>query len=133
MNQANLFELESKDGGKLAALQVVYAASGIDGRPSLQLSMGQQQRSFRGAELSQASTALGNEITVTLEVVPDGWVKTFTLVLPTVNCREGDVQIDAFASLTTERSSIGGPALVNGAIQLYELHALSGTARAVVF
>jgi hypothetical protein len=73
-------------------------------------------------------------ITVTLEVIPDLHTLTLTLLVPQINLDEGnESSFSTQAILTTHRTSIGGPNLVKGPLQTYEVVALEGTARLVAF
>lgn len=81
-----------------------------------------------------ASSPLGTLVTVVLELVPDRHTLTATLVLPDINV--GDRQVIRFSTvviLTTNLTSIGGPALVIGPLQTYQVVKLGGVAQRVDF
>ena len=60
---------------------------------------------------------------------PDLDTLLLVLVVPTVNLDEsGTAKIRTFAVLTTHRTSIGGPDLVNGQLQTYKTVGLRGVA-----
>lgn len=77
---------------------------------------------------------LGTLVTVTLETVPDLHTVTATLVLPDLGGLSGPVtHFGTFLVLTENRTSIGGPALVTGALQRYTVVKGRGTAQEVAF
>jgi hypothetical protein len=122
----NLFELTSED------VQVTYSTSSFDGTPRFTYSDPDGQKDFAGDEIESADTALGSEVTVTLEAVPDLHTITFTLVLPDFRMPEyGDVAFTTFAITTTNLTSIAGPR--EGPGQTYEAVVLEGTAKSVEF
>jgi hypothetical protein len=133
MVQANTFQLATPNGTAKGGVSVTYATTSIDGSARLGLTAAGEERHFRGDEIQRVDGPLGALVTVTLEVVPDAWTRTFTLVVPTVNCGSGDEAIQTFGVFTTARSSIAGPGLVQGAIERYELVALEGVARALMY
>jgi hypothetical protein len=79
----------------------------------------------------EESLDIGTAATVTLEVIHDGPTTTLTLLLPSVNFLGDSTEapVTAVAVFTVAQSSIGGPALVDGAIHSYESEPLTGTAR----
>ena len=79
-------------------------------------------------------TSIGRLVTAVLRATPDGDTSTVTVLLPQVNLPvcDGSVPeapVETVAVFTTIRSSIGGPSLVEGAVQLYATATLAGTAR----
>ncbi|MFN2503363.1 MAG: hypothetical protein ABR540_03865 [Acidimicrobiales bacterium] len=82
-------------------------------------------------------TPIGRLVTATLRGSEDGDTMTVTVLLPEVNLASGDgggsateAPFESVAVFTTSRSSIGGPGLVEGPIQLYTSADLEGVARA---
>lgn len=66
--------------------------------------------------------------------MPDLHTVTATLVLPDLGGQSGPVTpFRTFVVLTTTRTSIGGPNLVNGPIQLYRVVRGDGAAQQVQF
>jgi hypothetical protein len=65
------------------------------------------------------------------EEVPDDHTLVVTVTVPQVNPNSEPQTAAGFAVLTTERTSIGGPGLVSGPIQLFELRPLTVTASIV--
>ena len=79
---------------------------------------------------------IGRLVTATLRSTEDGDTNTVTVLLPDVNldpAGEGDARLQAtfrtLALWTTIQSTIGGPGLVAGPVQLYTVRELEGTAR----
>jgi hypothetical protein len=72
-------------------------------------------------------------VTVSLEGEPDLYTMTLTLAVPPINLEGKEAPFTTFAVLTTNRTSIGGPDLVNGQIASYEIVPLTGEARSVQF
>lgn len=127
--QANNFQLQN------ASLKITYTASSIDGKPTLQHQKGGKTLNFRGDQIKIEETEIGQLISVTLEYNPDLSTIVFSLLLPTVNVQKNAPRsvISVKALETTIKTSIAGPALVKGPVQLYKMVSLKGTASAVVF
>ena len=89
-----------------------------------------------GEEILDQRTVLGHLLTLTTDVVPDGFTDTLTLLLPDVNITGFGPTTATFATQlfkTRTLTSIGGPQLVDGAIQLNRSAPLKCTATAAVF
>jgi hypothetical protein len=124
--QANLFEL-SCDG-----VSVTYSTSSFAGPPQLSYSGPEGELSFSGNDIETLSSALGTEVTVTLETVPDLHTITLTLLLPAFRLPAGgEASFDTLAIKSTHRMTIAGPP--EGAQQTYEAIELHGVAKAVEF
>ena len=127
--QANRFELTREHR------QITYDTTTFTGQPHL--TYHDEQRpdlngTFRRVELLSLDSEIGMLITVTLEVIPDLHTLTLTLLIPQINLDEGnESSFSTQAILTTHLTSIGGPNLVKGPLQTYEVVALEGTARFV--
>jgi hypothetical protein len=92
---------------------------------------GDTEMEFAGEEITEESSAgLGRLVTVMIEAVPDGYVRDLTLLVPDVNPVDGQpsVPVATLAIVTTHLTSIGGPRLVAGPLQEYEVVAVAGTA-----
>jgi len=126
--QANQFDLSGK------GYRISYATTSIAGVPLFQFEGHGVSHSFKGEEIRAVDTELGTLVTVTLETVPDLETVTFSVVLPAINMREQDQQVefDAVGIHATHRTSIGGPTLIDGALSSYRSLDLSGQARSVV-
>jgi hypothetical protein len=126
--QANMFELSGGD------TSVSHQSSSIAGTPQLAYTGPDgETRSFSGDDIASAQAALGSELTVTLESVPDLRTITFTLVLPQVSVSgyEQGVAIGAVGIVTARHTTIAGPG--PGPEETYDVTVLEGTAMTVQF
>jgi hypothetical protein len=80
---------------------------------------------------SFTTTQHGIVVDATVESVPDSHSLLIRLTFPEVNVSGDSVTFTGFAALTRALTSIGGPRLVSGALYLYELRPLAGTASRV--
>lgn len=90
----------------------------------------QGERRFSGRSIYQEETEFGFMSTVVLEEAPDSHRITLSLALPSAN-KAGNIRsipVKTFAVQTTNRTSIAGPAAVEGQIQTYEMYLLEGNA-----
>jgi hypothetical protein len=123
---ANLFELQCGE------VQVTYSTSSFAGPPRLGYSGPEGDLSFSGNEIETLPSALGTEVTVTLESVPDLHTITLTLLLPSIQMPEdGDAEFDTLAIRTAHHTTIAGPP--SGAGQSYGAIDLHGVAKSVAF
>lgn len=126
--QPNLFELTGE------YTQVTYSTTSITGQPQLHYQDQQRDLTFTGGDIRSLASEIGALVTVTLEVIPDLHTLTLTLLVPEINLNEeSERSLSTVAILTTHLTSIGGPRLVEGQLQTYEVVALEGTARLVAF
>jgi hypothetical protein len=124
--QANLFEL------KCDSVSIPYSTSSFAGPPQLSYTGPEGTLSFSGNEIETLPSAIGTEVTVTLDLVPDLHTIALTLLLAAFNLpADGDTEFDTLAIKTTHLDTIAGPP--QGASQTYEAVALHGTARSVDF
>jgi hypothetical protein len=122
---ANLFELRCGD------IRLTYATSSFTGAPQLTYGGSDGKDVFTGDEIETRETALGTEVTVTLEEVPDVRVVTLTFVVPEVRARSGAIKpLETIAIRTTTATVINGKPPV---AQTYRVIALHGAARLVDF
>jgi hypothetical protein len=127
--KANLFTFTGKND-----TQIVYSTSSITGEPQFTYRDRTRDRSFSGDGITVTSSPLGTLVTVLLEIMPDLLTLTATLVLPDINL--GDRQMIRFSTmviLTTNPTTIGGPDLVIGPLQTYQVVKLRGVAQRVEF
>ena len=123
---ANLFEL------KCDGVQITYSTTSFAGPPQFSYNGPEGDLSFSGNEIETLESALGCEVTVTLESVPDLHTITLTLLLPSIRMPEdGDADFDTLAIKTTNHTTIAGPP--TGPAQSYEAVALHGVAKSVDF
>ena len=120
--------------GRRDDTQVTFSTTSITGQPRFSYHDDARDVSATGDEITVERTALGMSVTVTLEAVPDLHTVTATLVLPDLGGLSGPVtHFGTFLVLTENRTSIGGPALVTGALQRYAVVKGRGTAQEVAF
>jgi hypothetical protein len=125
-NQPNHFELA---GGYT---QITYDTTSITGQALFHYQDQERDLNFTGDDISSQDTDIGTLVTVTLEVIPDLHTLTLTLLVPQINLPDGNESpFSTLAILTTHHTSIGGPRLVEGPLQTYEVVTLQGTASLV--
>jgi hypothetical protein len=128
-SKANLFTFTGKDD-----TQIVYSTTGIKGEPQLTYQDPTRDLSFSGDDIAVTSSPLGTLVTVVLEVIPDLHTLTATVVLPDINLGTRKViRFSTVVILTTNLTSIGGPDLVIGPLQTYQVIKLRGVAQHVEF
>jgi hypothetical protein len=125
----NLFDLQGKD------TQITYSTSSIAGVPQFNYQTPSLNLNFSDTDIRAQDTEIGRQITVTLEQTPDLQTITLTLLIPTINLPPEATEnpVETVAIMTTARTSIGGPDLVDGQIQIYDTLSLQGKARLVNF
>jgi hypothetical protein len=125
----NLFELVGE------GVSVNYSTTGLDGRPQFNLRTRSLSHNLTGDDITvePLNQNLGSLITVSLDGVPDRDSVTFSVLLPAINLHGQVATFETLALETIHRTSIGGPWLVQGALQIYRPIPLKGTARAVKF
>jgi hypothetical protein len=126
--EANLFDVDGPIG-------VHYSRSSISGNPLLSYRDTEHDLSFSGEELTRVDTLAGELVTVTVKILPDVFVRRFTLLVPVVRLQMGDeVEFAALGIETTDRSgAFVGPPGPAGVLQSHRVHQLSGVARLVTF
>jgi hypothetical protein len=126
--QPNLFQLA---GGYT---QITYSTTSITGQPQFHYQDHKRDVNVTGEDIRPLETEIGTLVTVMLEVIPDLHTLTVSLLVPQINLNEANESpLSTPAILTTHRTSIGGPGLVEGQVQTYEVVALEGTASLVTF
>jgi hypothetical protein len=100
-------------------------------RPATQRLDVRDEEGTRVFVAQEEALSVGTAATAVLEVIADGATRLLTLLLPSVNFLGDSERADvtAVAVSTVAQSSIGGPSLVDGAIESYEAELLTGTAR----
>jgi hypothetical protein len=112
-------------------IDLVFVPAASAGAAKLDYRDAKATQTFTGdALIIETSKALGQLVSVLLESAPDGYDRYLTLLVPEVHPDKegGDVAIHTVAIVTTHLTSIGGPDLVKGPLQTYEVIALDGTA-----
>jgi len=125
----NLFTFTGRDD-----IQIVFSETGLTGRPRFDYHDETRNVAAEGDEIAVERGPLGRLVTITLESVPDLHTLTVTLVLPDLGGFSRPItSFRTFAVLTTNRTTIGGPELITGPIQLYRVVRGDGTAQHVQF
>jgi hypothetical protein len=128
-HEANYFVLNGEQ------TQITYATTSFTGLPLLTYQGRYGSHSFTGDQIQRQATAIGELVMAgPLETIPDLWEVTLTLLVPEINLIGGGAAtpIATVAIITTHHTTIGGPGLVQGALQTYEVVALQGTAQFVI-
>ena len=125
--QANHYELEGDYDGS----HVTYDTTSISGEPLLSYKGGGFDVSARGGQIRTQEVEAGTLVSIELKAVPDAETVSLSLLLPRVNLGDGPAEIEAVAIVTTAKTSIGGPGLLTGALDSYEVEKLHGTASQV--
>jgi hypothetical protein len=113
--------------------EITYSTTSFSGQPQLTYRDKKYQRSFSGAEIRSLNTEIGQQVTVTIEQIPDLHTLTLTLLIPTINLDKAESRFKTRAIFTAQRTSIAGPRLIKGAVQSYRVLALRGVASSVDF
>jgi hypothetical protein len=121
--EPNLFKLEGK------GVVITYGILRLR-REFLDYRDDQRTLTFSGAkgEIDSLESKIGKLITVTLEVVPDSHTLTLTLLLPKIHLRGQENSFATPAIHTRHLTSVGGPGLIKGPLQTYNVVLLQGTA-----
>ena len=120
--------------GRRDDTQVTFSTTSITGQPQFSYHDDTRDVSATGDEITVERTVLGTSVTITVEAVPDLHTVTATLVLPDLGGLSGPVtHFGTFLVLTENRTTIGGPALITGALQRYTVVKGRGTAQEVAF
>jgi len=118
--------------GRQDDTQVVFSTTSTAGQARFSYHDETRDDSASGDEITIERGPLGTLVTVTLETVPDLHTLTVTMVLPDLGGLSRPItRFRTFLVLTTNRTSIGGPALITGALQLYKIVKGHGIAQQV--
>jgi len=112
--------------------RITYSTTSFGGVPLLQYVGPEGTLNFSDNEIETLPSALGTEVTVTLENSPDLRRITLTLLLPSFRLdADRKSEFETLAIKTTNHTTIAGPPI--GPEQTYEAVALHGVAKAVEF
>jgi hypothetical protein len=126
LKEPTLYELSCDD------IEVTYSTTSFDGSARFSFRDAERKLDFSGEQIQARATDLGTEVTVTLEVIADLRTVTLTLLVPAINLgQETEVQFATAAIETTNHTTIGGPGLITGPLQTYQVIELHGTAKSV--
>lgn len=128
LQDANMFTITGP-------IVISYATSSFAGPPTFSYQDAELEISVNGDDITRADSPLGELVTVTLQDVPDAFIRTFTLLVPKIRLGFGDqVAFDTLGVETIDRSGAftlpPGPA---GVLQTYRSHQLHGDAQVVNF
>jgi hypothetical protein len=98
--------------------------SSISGRPTASLTVDGQEVNEPTIRENNVGIVLRGQVSAT----PDLESVEIELIIPHVSLSAADDTFAGIAILTTERTSIAGPRLVEGAVQSYELRPVAGHA-----
>ncbi len=125
VQQPNLYELRGM------GIHIKYSTSSLAGPPILTYRDRERTLTFQGDEIGRLDSEIGQQVTVTIEEIPDLYTATFSLLLPMINLRERECRFRTIGIMTTHRTSVAGPEAVEGALQTYRVKHLQGTAQLV--
>jgi hypothetical protein len=125
---ANLFDI-------IGPIHVNYTSSSINGTPRVSYQDAELDLSFEGDEITRIQTQLGELVTVTLENSVDAFIRTFTLIVPTVRLKHGgETEFDTLGIETTDRTSaLVIPSGATVPMQTYRVHQLHGSSQQAEF
>lgn len=116
------------------SFNVTYSTTSIIGVPMLTYKDAKKRLTFSGNAIRISQTEIGDQVTVTINEVPDLLSVTLTLLIPVINLSDTrPVKFWTKAIFTTHKTTIGGPNLVKGAVQSYRSEAVIGNASFVYF
>ena len=113
--------------------EITYDDTSLDGQPQLTYqALPDSAQTFCGDQIRSEVSEIGRLLTVTLAAVADGDTTLLTLLLPAINSIGPTVyEFKTIAILTTVRGSIGGPVLLRGPVQSYQVVQLEGEAQPI--
>lgn len=128
LEEGNLFTIAGP-------IVISYSRSSIAGVPLFSYKDAERDLDLSDTDIIRTDSPAGELVTVTLESVVDAFVRTFTLLVPTIRLRMGDqVDFDTLGIETTDRSGAFVPSPgPSGVLQTYQVHELRGVAQHVVF
>jgi hypothetical protein len=128
VEEANLFTVTGP-------IVIRYSRTSITGEPQFSYQDAELDLSVSGEDITREDTPLGEIVTVTLENVPDAFVRTFTLLVPKIRLFVGDqAPFDTLGIEVIDRSgAFVPPPGPTGVLQIYRSHQLQGVAEFVFF
>jgi hypothetical protein len=126
--EPNTYEL-SGDNTKIA-----YSTTGADGQPTFSYSGAKGEHSYSGDEIQTFDTALGTEVTVTLEDVADLHLVTLTLLIPEMwVAPHAGIEVRTLAIFTDKEEPITAPVGLPAVREQYDVVRLDGEGKLVDF
>ena len=125
---ANLFDVTGP-------IRINFSRSSIIGRPQLSYQDAEFDLNFQGEDLDILTTPNGDQVTVTVQTVPDDVTRRITLLVPVVRLVAGEqAQFETVLIETIDHSfafvPTPGP---GGVLQSYRVHQVLATAQHVDF
>jgi mannose/fructose/N-acetylgalactosamine-specific phosphotransferase system component IIC len=118
----------------IGAIRISYSRTSITGAPLFSYKDAERDLNFQGEAIARVATAVGELVTVTIEDVPDAFVRSITMVVPDIRLANGD-QVD-FTTIAVETINHAGahvlPPGPAGVLQSNQIHELRGSAQFVV-
>ncbi|MGH8904218.1 MAG: hypothetical protein ACRDYA_21670 [Egibacteraceae bacterium] len=127
LEDANLFIITGP-------IMIHYSRTTLPGPPAFSYKDAELDLNFSGPAITQADSPMGELVTVILENVADGFIRTFTLIVPKIRLYIGDqVPFDTLGIETIDRSgAFTLPPGPTGVLKIYRSHQLQGTAQFVI-
>jgi hypothetical protein len=128
VNEANLFDIAGP-------IHINYTTTSITGTPRLAYKDAELDLNFEDEQITRIQTSLGELITVTLDEEVDAFIRTFTIILPTILVPPGgEIEFDALGIDTIDRTSTFVVASTANAVKhTHRVHQLHGNAQEVAF
>jgi len=125
--EPNQYDLSAKH------LKINYSTSGFQGQPSLSYHDGHQTLDFHGGQIRVADTEIGKLVSVTLKLAVDTGSTSFSFLIPVIELSGlgAEQQFETVGVQTVHKTALVLPP--TGVREVYEIHTLKGTARAVIF
>jgi hypothetical protein len=126
--EPNVYELSGDD------TQITYATTGADGKPTFSYSGTKGERSYSGDEIGTLDSALGTEVTVTIDDIADLHIITLTLLIPEMwIAPHSGLEVRTMAIFTTKEEPITAPVGLPAAREQYAVIALDSEGELVDF
>jgi hypothetical protein len=114
--------------------QITYSTTGVDGQPTFSYSGKKGEHSYSGDEIQTLDSALGTEVTVTLEDVADLHVITLTLLIPEMwIAPHAGMEVRTLAIFTTKEEPITAPVGLPAVREQHDVVSLDGEGKLVDF
>jgi hypothetical protein len=114
--------------------QITYSTTSVDGQPTFSYSGKKGEHSYSGDEIQTLDSALGTEVTVTLEDVADLHVITLTLLIPEMwIAPHAGMEVRTLAIFTTKEEPITAPVGLPAVREQYDVVSLDGEGKLVDF
>lgn len=128
VTEANLFDIAGP-------IHINYTSTSITGTPRLAYKDAELDLNFEDEQITRIQTSLGELITVILDQEVDAFVRTFTIILPTILVPPGgEIEFDALGIDTIDRTSAFVVASTANAVKhIHRVHQLRGIAQNVAF